>query len=63
MEIGVAFLFIALVLFGADRVLLVLESRGHVTWRRSRRRDLSAEPTTGLDSLLEDPAHRPQDGP
>ncbi|MFS1301597.1 hypothetical protein [Streptosporangium longisporum] len=44
-------------------MLLVLESRGHVTWRRSRRRDLSAEPTAGLDSLLEDPVHRPQDGP
>ncbi|MGJ6964701.1 hypothetical protein ACSDR0_22565 [Streptosporangium sp. G11] len=59
MEIVVAFLFIALVLFGADRLLLLLESRGHVNWRRTRRRDLSAEPTAKLDSLLEDPAHEP----
>ncbi|MEU4832696.1 hypothetical protein [Streptosporangium sp. NPDC023615] len=54
-------------------MLLLLESRGHVTWRRSRRRDLSAEPTAELDSLLEDPfrgpeahpspAHRPPDQP
>ncbi|WP_329084401.1 MULTISPECIES: hypothetical protein [unclassified Streptosporangium] len=59
MEIVVSFLFIALVLFGADRLLLLLESRGHVNWRRTRRRDLSAEPTAKLDSLLEDPAREP----
>ncbi|MGC5011645.1 hypothetical protein ACLQ2R_12845 [Streptosporangium sp. DT93] len=63
MDIAVALLFIALVLFAADRLLLLLESRGHVTWRRSRRRDLSAEPTAELDSLLEDPAHRPPGQP
>ncbi|MEU4539909.1 hypothetical protein AB0G15_34215 [Streptosporangium sp. NPDC023825] len=59
MEIVVVFLFIAIVLFGADRLLLLLESRGHVNWRRTGRRDLSAEPTTNLDGLLEDPDRGP----
>ncbi|WP_326642747.1 hypothetical protein OG884_05410 [Streptosporangium sp. NBC_01755] len=59
MEIVVVFLFIAFVLFGVDRLLLFLESRGHVNWRRTRRRDLSAEPTAKLDNLLEDPARDP----
>ncbi|GAA4191407.1 hypothetical protein GCM10022252_31240 [Streptosporangium oxazolinicum] len=59
MEIAVSFLFIALVLFGADRLLLLLEGRGHVNWRRTGRRDLSAEPTARLDSLLEDAAREP----
>jgi hypothetical protein len=59
MEIVVSFFFIALVLFGADRLLLLLEGRGHVNWRRTRRRDLSAEPTAKLDSLLEDPVREP----
>ncbi|WP_440101827.1 hypothetical protein [Streptosporangium sp. H16] len=59
MEIVVAFLFIGLVLFSADRLLLLLESRGHVNWRRTGRRDLSAEPTARLDSLLEDPDRGP----
>ncbi|MBB2913087.1 hypothetical protein FHS43_004385 [Streptosporangium becharense] len=46
----------ALVLFGVDRLMLWLESRGHVNWRRTGRRDLPAEPVTGLDSLLAEPA-------
>ncbi|MEU0521641.1 hypothetical protein [Streptosporangium sp. NPDC006007] len=52
MEIVVAFLFVVVVLFGLDRLMLWLERRGHVRWRRTKRRDLSAEPTAELDSLL-----------
>ncbi|WP_030924770.1 hypothetical protein [Streptosporangium amethystogenes] len=59
MEIVVALLFIAFVVFAVDRLLLLMESRGHVNWRRTRRRDLSAEPTAKLDSLLEDPVRGP----
>ncbi|MGW4800772.1 hypothetical protein [Nonomuraea sp. MG754425] len=51
MEIVVALVFSAAVLFGADRLLLWLESRGHVNWRRKGRRPLSDEPTAGLDML------------
>ncbi|MCK2217901.1 hypothetical protein MF672_029505 [Actinomadura sp. ATCC 31491] len=58
MEIIVAFAFAAAVLFGADRLLLWLESRGHVNWRRKGRRRLSEEPTTGLDSMLSDHSRR-----
>ncbi|GAA0847192.1 hypothetical protein GCM10009525_67370 [Streptosporangium amethystogenes subsp. fukuiense] len=63
MEIVVAFLFIAFVVFAVDRLLLFMESRGHVNWRRTRRRDLSAEPAAELDSLLEDPVREPTRGP
>ncbi len=42
----------AAVLFGADRLLLWLESRGHVHWRRKGRENLSAQPSTELDSML-----------
>ena len=52
MEIVIALAFSAAVLFGADRLLLWLESRGHVNWRRKGRRQLSEEPTTELDSML-----------
>ncbi|MEV7010433.1 hypothetical protein [Streptosporangium sp. NPDC051022] len=54
MEIVIAFLFVFFVLFGFDRLMLWLESRGHVNWRRTKRRSLTAEPTAGLDSLLAD---------
>ncbi|MFG3440914.1 hypothetical protein ACGF0J_26980 [Nonomuraea sp. NPDC047897] len=58
MEIVIALAFSAAVLVGADRLLLWLESRGHVRWRRTGRRDLSAEPTTRLDSMLSENARR-----
>ncbi|MEU6719218.1 hypothetical protein ABZ897_47800 [Nonomuraea sp. NPDC046802] len=58
MDIVVALIFCAVVLFGADRLLLWLESRGHVNWRRRRRRPLSEEPRAGLDSMLSDHSHR-----
>jgi hypothetical protein len=58
MEIVIALAFSAAVLFGADRLLLWLESRGHVNWRRKGRRDLSAEPTTELDSMLSEQPRR-----
>ncbi|MEV0619028.1 hypothetical protein AB0I81_37320 [Nonomuraea sp. NPDC050404] len=58
MEIVVALLFSAAVLLGADRLLLWLESRGHVNWRRKGRRKLSEEPTAGLDSMLSDHTRR-----
>jgi hypothetical protein len=46
------------VLFGADRLLLWLESRGHINWRRKGRKALSEEPTAELDSMLSDPTQR-----
>ncbi|MEV4168899.1 MULTISPECIES: hypothetical protein [unclassified Nonomuraea] len=58
MEIVVALVFSAAVLFGADRLLLWLESRGHVNWRRKGRKRLSEEPTAGLDSMLSDHTRR-----
>ncbi|MDP9866177.1 MULTISPECIES: hypothetical protein [Streptosporangium] len=57
MEIVVAFLFVSLVLLTLDRMMLWLERRGHVNWRRTGRRSLSAEPTVELDSLLAAPSH------
>ncbi|MFF0860126.1 hypothetical protein ACFYUV_00105 [Nonomuraea sp. NPDC003560] len=58
MEIVVALVFSAAVLFGADRLLLWLESRGHVNWRRKGRRPLAEEPTAELDSMLSDRSPR-----
>ncbi|MBB6349700.1 hypothetical protein ACWGH8_38775 [Nonomuraea muscovyensis] len=59
MEIVIALAFSAAVLFGADRLLLWLERRGHVHWRRTgRRRDLSQEPTARLDTMLSEHARR-----
>ncbi|WP_169729439.1 hypothetical protein [Thermoactinospora rubra] len=52
MEIVIALAFSAAVLLAADRLLLWLESRGHVNWRRKGRRRLTEEPTAELDSLL-----------
>jgi hypothetical protein len=54
MEIVVALVFSAAVLFGADRLMLWLESRGHVNWRRKGRRRLADEPVGRLDSMLSD---------
>jgi hypothetical protein len=58
MEIVIALVFSAAILFGADRLLLWLERRGHVNWRRKGRKDLSKEPTTGLDNMLSDRSPR-----
>ncbi|MBG0830398.1 hypothetical protein HS041_21790 [Planomonospora sp. ID67723] len=52
MEIVIAFLFIVVVVLGADRLMLFLESRGHVNWRRKGRPDLSEGPVAELESLL-----------
>ncbi|GAA5078619.1 hypothetical protein HNP84_004779 [Thermocatellispora tengchongensis] len=54
MELAVSLVFAAAVLFGADRLLLWLERRGHITWRRTRhtRPGLAEEPETGLETLL-----------
>ncbi|GAA3441189.1 hypothetical protein [Planomonospora venezuelensis] len=51
-EIVIACLFVVAVLLGADRLMLFLESRGHVNWRRKGRLDLSAEPVAELESLF-----------
>ncbi|MFI6385793.1 hypothetical protein [Nonomuraea sp. NPDC050540] len=58
MEIVIALVFAGAVLFGADRLLLWLESRGHVNWRRKGRRDLSKEPRTELDDIFSDTSFR-----
>ncbi|MFB9967870.1 hypothetical protein [Sinosporangium siamense] len=58
MEIVVTLLCVVAVLFGADRLMLGLERRGHLRWRRSGRHDLSAVPETGLDALFADGSRR-----
>ncbi|WP_214320656.1 hypothetical protein [Nonomuraea sediminis] len=58
MELVIALLFSAAVLFGADRLLLWLEKRGHVNWRRKGRRDLSEESPSGLDTMFTDTSQR-----
>ncbi|MEU8248729.1 hypothetical protein [Nonomuraea sp. NPDC048916] len=58
MQIVIALTSAAVVLFGADRLMLWLESRGHVNWRRKGRRDLSREPRATLDSLLAESPRR-----
>ncbi|MFD9946387.1 hypothetical protein ACFWYW_30755 [Nonomuraea sp. NPDC059023] len=58
MEIVIALVFAGAVLFGADRLLLWLESRGHVNWRRKGRRDLSKEQRTELDDIFGDESFR-----
>jgi hypothetical protein len=58
MDIVVALVFSAAVLLGADRLLLWLESRGHVNWRRKGRRRLSEQPRAALDSMLSDHTRR-----
>ncbi|MBG0812817.1 hypothetical protein [Planomonospora sp. ID82291] len=52
MQTVIGILFVGVVLFGVDRLMLFLESRGHVNWRRKGRLDLSAEPVAELESLL-----------
>ncbi len=52
MEIVVALGMAAAVVAGADRLMLWLESRGHVNWRRTGRKKLPAEPAVGLEHLL-----------
>lgn len=54
MEIVIALVFAGAVLFGADRILLWMERKGHVNWRRKGRKKLSQEPTAGLDTMLSD---------
>lgn len=54
MEIVIALVFAGAVLFGADRILLWMEKRGHVNWRRKGRKKLSQEPSAGLDAMLTD---------
>ncbi|GAA2405199.1 hypothetical protein GCM10010404_74180 [Nonomuraea africana] len=58
MALVTAIIFAGVVLFGADRLLLWMESRGHINWRRKGRKRLSEEPTAGLDSMLSDSSHR-----
>ncbi|RCG24976.1 hypothetical protein DQ384_31965 [Sphaerisporangium album] len=42
------------VVVAADRLMLWLERRGHVNWRRRGRKSLSASPSVRLDSLFEE---------
>ncbi|MBF8187785.1 hypothetical protein ITP53_19010 [Nonomuraea sp. K274] len=58
MEIVIALVFSAAVLFCADRLLLWLESRGHVNWRRKGRKPLSEEPTAELETMLSEHTRR-----
>ncbi|GIH79454.1 hypothetical protein [Planobispora longispora] len=59
MEIVIALSFAAAVLFGADRLMLFLESRGHVNWRRRGIPQLEEEPVAELESLLILPEREP----
>ncbi|GIH90317.1 hypothetical protein ACFFMN_07420 [Planobispora siamensis] len=59
MDTAIALLFIGAVLFGADRVMVFLESRGHVYWRHRKRRDPDAEPVAELESMLTSPEREP----
>ncbi|MDA0638502.1 hypothetical protein OUY22_34280 [Nonomuraea sp. MCN248] len=52
MEIVIALAFVAAVLFGADRLMLWLERRGHVNWRRKGRKHLRHHSRANLDQLL-----------
>ncbi|MFF4777771.1 hypothetical protein [Microtetraspora fusca] len=54
MEIVVALGMAVGVVIAADRLMLWLESRGHVNWRRTGPKRLSAEPETELELLLKD---------
>jgi hypothetical protein len=58
MDIVISLVFSVAVLFSADRLMLWLESRGHVRWRRKGRKRLSEEPTGRLDSMLSDHTRR-----
>ncbi|GAA4091615.1 hypothetical protein [Nonomuraea soli] len=51
MEIVIALVFAAVVLFCADRLLLWLEGRGHIHWRRKGRKKIADE-RAELDNLL-----------
>ncbi|MET7466068.1 hypothetical protein [Nonomuraea sp. NPDC005501] len=53
MELLIALASAAAVIAGADRLMLWLEGRGHVRWRRSGRPDLSREPLAEFDALLD----------
>ncbi|MCW2878288.1 MAG: hypothetical protein JWQ95_2388 [Sphaerisporangium sp.] len=57
MGIVFAFGYAIAVVVGADRLMLWLESRGHVNWRRTGRKVLSASPSARLDSLFEESSH------
>ncbi|MET8160717.1 hypothetical protein ABZT47_30530 [Sphaerisporangium sp. NPDC005289] len=46
--------YAALVMAAADQIMLWLERRGHVNWRRTGRKALSTVPRVRLDTLLED---------
>ncbi|MEU8272205.1 hypothetical protein AB0B89_34270 [Sphaerisporangium sp. NPDC049002] len=54
MGIVFAFGYAIAVVVAADRLMLWLESRGHVNWRRTGRKALSASPDARLDHLFED---------
>jgi hypothetical protein len=54
MGIVFGFGYAILVVVAADRLMLWLESRGHVNWRRTGRKVLSTSPSARLDSLFED---------
>ncbi|GAA3807530.1 hypothetical protein GCM10022226_29580 [Sphaerisporangium flaviroseum] len=54
MGIVFAFGYAIGVVVAADRLMLWLESRGHVNWRRNGRKVLSASPSARLDSFFEE---------
>ncbi|MFB9252381.1 hypothetical protein ACFFWE_29470 [Sphaerisporangium melleum] len=49
-----AFGYAALVVVAADRLMLWLEGRGHVNWRRTGRKPLAGVPRVRLEVLLDD---------
>ncbi|WP_155337420.1 hypothetical protein [Acrocarpospora corrugata] len=55
MDVLIALGFAVVVLVIADRLLLLLESHGHLNWRRNGRKKLPAEPGVDLERLLDEP--------
>ncbi|MFC4531930.1 hypothetical protein [Sphaerisporangium dianthi] len=53
-----AFGYAGLVVAAADQIMLCLERRGHLNWRRTGRKTLSTVPRVRLDTLLEDASSR-----
>ncbi|MDH2428133.1 hypothetical protein [Sphaerisporangium sp. TRM90804] len=55
MQLLFAFGYVIALLVATDRLMLWLEARGHLNWRRTGRKVIPAGPGVGLDVLGEGP--------